>query len=143
MNIGAKSLLTATIFAVVAGAANFIGILDVNQSFAEDSDRHPFVKVIEPKLNQIERLGKSDFEDNCAACHGENAAGTSNGPPLVYSYYRPQHHPDAAFYRAASKGVQAHHWDFGNMPPPEGVKKFEVARIIAYVRALQRANGVK
>lgn len=86
--------------------------------------------------------GSALFEANCQACHGRNAAGTKKGPPLINKIYRPNHHPDRAFYRAARYGSIAHHWRFGNMPPVKGVTAPEVTKIIAYVRELQRANGI-
>ena len=43
---------------------------------------------------------------------------------------------------AARRGVRAHHWGFGDMPPVEGVTDADIAAIIAYVRTLQKANGV-
>ena len=64
------------------------------------------------------------------------------GPPLVHVIYEPSHHGDAAFVLAVRPGVRAHHWPFGNMLPVEGVSDRAVADIIAYVRALQRANGI-
>ena len=68
--------------------------------------------------------------------------GTDQGPPLVHKLYEPGHHTDAAFYRAATQGVVSHHWSFGNMPPVPGVSRRSVTKIVAYVRALQRANGI-
>jgi hypothetical protein len=47
-----------------------------------------------------------------------------------------------AFVLAAAQGVRAHHWGFGNMPAIEGVTNEDVVQITAYVRALQRANGI-
>jgi hypothetical protein len=57
--------------------------------------------------------------------------------------YAPDNHDDAHFYRAAAQGVQAHHWTFGDMPPVSGVTRGDVARIIAYVRWLQRQVGIQ
>ena len=68
--------------------------------------------------------------------------GTDRGPPLVHPYYAPGHHADAAFYQAVRVGVTAHHWHFGDMPPRPEVSMDQVGRILAYVRALQRANGI-
>ena len=83
------------------------------------------------------------YAEHCAACHGDNAAGRDGaGPPLVHKIYEPNHHSDAAFFLAARQGVRSHHWPFGNMPPVAGVSDDEVALIVAYVRELQRANGV-
>jgi len=95
-----------------------------------------------PTLSATAQAGEVAFTNNCARCHGPNAAGTSYGPPLIHKYYRPNHHSDAAFYRAAANGVRAHHWRFGNMPPVPTVKRPDVRKIIAYVRELQRANGI-
>jgi len=38
--------------------------------------------------------------------------------------------------------VRAHHWNFGNMPPAEGVSDEDVIKITRYVRELQKANGI-
>ena len=56
--------------------------------------------------------------------------------------YEPSHHGDEAFQRAAAVGVRGHHWPFGDMPPVEGVTRGDVTMIIAYIRELQRANGI-
>jgi mono/diheme cytochrome c family protein len=88
-------------------------------------------------------MGKLAFEAKCAVCHGINAAGNPEAaPPLVHIIYEPGHHSDESFQRAAALGVQAHHWRFGNMPPVEGITRAEVETIIAYIRELQRANGI-
>ncbi len=83
-------------------------------------------------------LGKQLFEDNCAKCHGQWGNGTDQGPPLTHRFYLPNHHPDEAFYRAAMNGVRAHHWNFGNMPPVEGISRRKLDRIVPYIRWLQK-----
>jgi len=87
--------------------------------------------------------GKSIYEANCSSCHGQNGSGTDKGPPFIHKIYEPSHHGDASFQRAAKYGVRAHHWPFGNMPRIEGITEIEVERVIAYVRELQRANGIR
>ena len=86
--------------------------------------------------------GRELFEANCASCHGVKAKGTDLGPPLVHRIYEPSHHADMAFQLAARNSVREHHWNFGNMPPVEGVSHDEVAEIIAYVRALLEDAGI-
>ena len=82
------------------------------------------------------------FDANCAACHGIDGAGSSQGPPLVHRIYEPSHHADMAFILAVRHGVRAHHWQFGNMPAIDGVSDSEIAQIVAYVRELQRAASI-
>lgn len=86
--------------------------------------------------------GQELFAANCAACHGEEARGTDAGPPLVHELYGPSHHSDESFQAAVARGVQPHHWDFGPMPPVEGLSRDDVADIVAHVRQLQREAGV-
>tara|TARA_B110000971_G_C19785550_1_gene397346 strand:+ start:235 stop:669 length:435 start_codon:yes stop_codon:yes gene_type:complete len=94
-------------------------------------------------LSQNAQIGQLGYEAKCAACHGANAAGQDGvAPPLVHMIYEPSHHGDEAFQRAAELGVQGHHWPFGNMPAVEGVTRGDVTMIIAYIRELQRANGI-
>jgi cytochrome c553 len=90
-----------------------------------------------------EALGKTAFNAVCAACHGLNGAGTFGvAPPLVYIIYEPSHHGDFAFLNAAQNGVRAHHWPFGNMPPQKGLTKADITNVVAYIRVLQRTNGI-
>ncbi|HET8721299.1 MAG TPA: cytochrome c [Nitrospira sp.] len=88
------------------------------------------------------QAGESKYNAHCSACHGPQAAGTQQGPPLVHKIYEPNHHGDAAFLRAAEFGVKAHHWEFGNMPKIEGVSPADVEQITRYIRWLQRQAGI-
>tara|TARA_R110000737_G_scaffold127218_2_gene159741 strand:- start:4120 stop:4560 length:441 start_codon:yes stop_codon:yes gene_type:complete len=88
-------------------------------------------------------MGKRAFDAVCADCHGENAAGKMGfAPPLIHKIYEPSHHGDMAFQMAAANGVRAHHWNFGDMPPQPEVTRADVSSIIAYIREVQRANGI-
>ena len=100
--------------------------------------------VLLPKtLSQNAQIGKLGFEAKCATCHGLNAAGQDGvAPPLVHIIYEPTHHGDETFQRAVAVGVRGHHWPFGDMPPVEGITRGDVTMIVAYVRELQRANGI-
>lgn len=88
------------------------------------------------------QAGEAKFNSHCSACHGPQATGTQQGPPLVHKIYEPNHHGDAAFLRAAQFGVKAHHWEFGNMPKIDAVSPSDVEQIIGYVRWLQRQAGI-
>lgn len=101
------------------------------------------VAVRVPALDGAAAIGQRAFAAKCAACHGPDAGGRQGvAPPLVHRYYEPSHHADEAFQRAVQKGVRAHHWRFGDMPPVEGLTRADVANIVAYVRRLQQANGI-
>lgn len=105
----------------------------------------PLAEVTLPaELSAQARLGETYFNAVCASCHGTNAAGKDGvAPPLVHRIYEPGHHGDMAFVLAARNGVKAHHWPFGNMPPVEQrLTDGELGAIVAYVRELQRANGI-
>lgn len=99
--------------------------------------------IIVPQLTGLAQQGEAAFNENCAACHGVNLAGTAQGPTLIHSLYLPNHHGDGAIASAAMNGVRAHHWQFGDMPPVEGITPQKLTVIIAYIRAMQQANGVR
>lgn len=144
MSLSRKRIMVAGI--VVIGAAT-IGYLRLHASeptdIAGDQAEAPLVNVAVPELSGAAAEGKALFDANCAACHGQNAAGKDGfGPPLVHKIYEPGHHADIAFQLAVSNGVRAHHWSFGNMPAVEGVPQSDVEKIVAYIRALQRENGI-
>lgn len=103
----------------------------------------PLVEVKVPQLSDQAKIGEVAYNENCASCHGTNAAGKDGvAPPLVHIIYEPSHHGDAAFRLAATKGVRGHHWPFGNMPPVENITDQEIVDIVFYVREVQRANGI-
>ena len=87
--------------------------------------------------------GEAQFNQLCSDCHGQGAMGTDKGPPLVHRLYVPSHHGNAAFVNAIMNGVQAHHWQFGDMPPVAGVSGEQVRAITLYVRWIQEQNGIQ
>jgi mono/diheme cytochrome c family protein len=99
--------------------------------------------TVPASLSQAGQMGERAFNAVCAACHGANAAGTEVGPPLVHKIYEPSHHGDYAFEMAVANGVRAHHWKFGDMPPQPAMTRSDLQNVIAYVRELQRANGIE
>ena len=101
------------------------------------------VAIQMPPIEGNAAIGQRVFEVSCASCHGVNAVGVEGaGPPLIHKIYEPSHHADEAFQRAVSQGVRSHHWQFGDMPPVEGLTRGDVAMVIAYIREIQRANGI-
>lgn len=95
-------------------------------------------------LSERAQTGRNIFRTACASCHGDNAVGRDGlAPPLIHRIYEPSHHGDESFQIAAAQGVRAHHWRFGNMPPVPDLTRGDVAMVIAYVREVQRANGIE
>ena len=139
------SLRRAAVLFVLAAAIGVAGYFHLGQSDDAVGSGPPIVTVGVPDILSVEaQLGQRTYEANCASCHGRNAAGQDGvAPPLVHVIYEPGHHGDESFQRAVARGVQAHHWPFGNMPPVEGLSREDVALIIAYVRELQRTNGIR
>jgi len=138
MSKNSKLSILALVLALGAGAVLYFG----NDKGTTNSATATTVNVKIPKLSFQAVTGKKAFDANCAACHGQNGAGTKAGPPLIHTIYNPGHHSDAAFYRAAKQGVPSHHWNFGNMPPLPNVTEAQVRFIVRYIRELQVANGI-
>ena len=128
---------TLAIWAVVVVASGLL-VWQAQKSAVPETT----VAVTVPTLSSKARAGQTVFEKNCKVCHGKDAGGSSNGPPLVHVAYEPNHHADFSFVMAAKRGVRAHHWSFGNMPPVSGVSDDQIGQVITYIRELQRANGI-
>jgi mono/diheme cytochrome c family protein len=134
------------LFMPVLLAAVFLGGIIImftgNNGSSNSNETATAVEVKVPEFTALAKQGEIFFNENCSACHGKNAAGTDRGPSFVDDIYNPGHHADEAFWRAASTGVRAHHWPFGNMPVISDVTPEEVTAIVRYVRELQVANGI-
>ncbi len=101
------------------------------------------VAIQMPPIEGNAAIGQRIFDEACTACHGTNAVGIEGaGPPLIHVIYEPSHHADESFQRAVATGVRSHHWSFGDMPPVEGLTRGDVAMVVAYIREIQRANGI-
>ena len=133
-----QSLRRIAVFGV---ALSLVGIL-VQTEPASGGSKAIYDNPKEPQLTPRLNLGKLNYENFCASCHGKTAGGTDKGPTFISRIYHPGHHGDGAFYIAATRGVRAHHWPFGDMKPVPGVTEKYIASIIAYVRAVQKANGL-
>lgn len=121
-------------------AAVVAAVIAFNPPMQKDTGR----TVVVPTLTPAAAKGQTAFNGVCADCHGQNAQGGPGGPSLVHTVYWPRHHADGAFRLAVRRGVRAHHWGFGNMPPQDDkVTEAEVEDIIVFIRELQRANTTK
>lgn len=135
-----RKVLYLAFAGVAAGIVAYVALKPSGQKHMTGA---ALAEVKVPQLSSEQMAGEMAFNENCASCHGTNAAGQEGiAPPLVHFIYEPSHHGDQAFVLAVQNGVRQHHWPFGNMPPVEDVSEGEIQTIIAYVRALQRANGI-
>jgi len=140
-----RNLVLAVLFLCVAAAAVYVAYRSeqMDPPPAADGGSKAMVAVTLPaELSDQAIEGQVLFDEHCAACHGANAAGSENGPPFVHKVYEPGHHADVSFLLATQRGVRAHHWKFGDMPPQPDVTADHVELIVSYVRELQRANGI-
>lgn len=136
------AILAIAIFAAIGAYMYFAGT-KTTQVPTDTAKALAMVAVNVPDITGAAILGETAFNAKCAACHGANAAGRLGvAPPLIHKTYEPSHHGDMAFIMAAQNGVKSHHWPFGNMPPVEGLTNGDIKNIIAYVRMVQRANGI-
>ena len=85
-------------------------------------------------------LGKGQllYEKYCSSCHGLQLDGSDKGPTLLHPFYKPSHHGDKAFYRAALQGARQHHWEFGDMLPVEGMTTKKMDKLVPYIRYYQQ-----
>jgi cytochrome c len=129
--IGKRAMcLTATVAALGLGCRD------------SEREREVLAQLTLPPTPVEHRQGDSLFAANCASCHGESGRGTAIGPPLLHVIYEPGHHSDASFLLATQRGVAAHHWRFGDMPPQPHLDSATVRKITAYVRWAQREVGI-
>ncbi len=128
--------------AVIAahGIAGYVGWA-LWDYLARDADVEKVVAL--PPLSAVAESGRAAYDRLCAQCHGPHGGGSSTGPALVHSVYRPAHHADVAFKLAVRRGVRAHHWRFGDMPPQGDIGADDLEAIVQYIRELQRANGIE
>ncbi|MDP7549080.1 MAG: cytochrome c [Alphaproteobacteria bacterium] len=133
-----SEVLRGPAFAVlIAGGLLFAAIWYASQAAHAEA-----VQVRMPKLSAMGQAGQRSFAKNCAQCHGAQAGGTDQGPPLIHRIYESNHHGDGAFLRAATSGTRQHHWRYGDMPPQPQIRRMEIQAIIKFIREVQRANGI-
>jgi mono/diheme cytochrome c family protein len=131
--------------AVVAAALFALGALACGgDDDDDDTGTQPDAGTVEsavPGATVDLALGEEVYQTSCAQCHGEDLGGTDQGPSQLSIVYEPNHHSDEAYVAAIAQGSPEHHWEFGDMPPVEGLDDDEVASVIAYIRSVQETEG--
>lgn len=129
--------------APVKAADKIAAILALSANGKPVSTRFGQEAVVTPSLSAQAQTGKQAFEAVCAACHGVALRGSDNAPPLLHPFYAPgSGHGDDVILAAARAGAKSHMWKFGDMPKPEGLKPGQENAVLAYLRAMQAANGL-
>tara|TARA_R100000455_G_scaffold18312_1_gene9004 strand:- start:86 stop:514 length:429 start_codon:yes stop_codon:yes gene_type:complete len=125
----------------------FLGISYILLQESEQRDSlagAPIVEVTEAALTPLAEDGQAVFDTKCAYCHGLNAAGRDGvGPPLVHLMYAPGATDDARLALSIRKGVKADKWPFGDMPAEPDLAEEEIRGLVAYIREMQKANGIQ
>lgn len=129
--------------APVTTADKVTAILSLTADGKTVSARFTQEAVILPVLSPPAQAGSAVYAEICASCHGGALRGTDAGPPLLHPYYGlGSGHGDDVILSAITKGAPSHHWKFGDMPKPEGVKAGQEKDALAFIRAMQAANGI-
>lgn len=133
-------MLTAE--AGVTTADKVAAILSLTVNGKAVSARFSQEAVMTPSLSAQAAVGKAAFEQVCATCHGTALRGSDAAPPLLHAFYQlGSGHGDDVILAAATSGAKSHMWKFGDMPKPEGLKPGQEKDVLAYIRAMQAANG--
>jgi len=148
MNSPMRYVVAVAVIALIAAANWFVGEKLDEAETAGILPGKPVTAIAHVEaphtLSAQGHLGAKIFEARCVSCHGVNGEGVAGvGPPLVHAYYQPDSHSDETFQRAVAQGVRQHHWQFGDMPPVEGLTPGDATLAIAYIREVQHANGIR
>ncbi len=96
-----------------------------------------------PSISASVQLGGIAYAEECTGCHGRTARGTERGPNLIHADYGPARRSDAQFRRALSEGKLARRAGYEDMPPVKDRSERHLNRLVAFLRDVQRANGIR
>jgi mono/diheme cytochrome c family protein len=129
--------------APISSGDKLVAVLALSAAGKAVSARFAQEAVVTPALAGAALAGKPVFDKVCAECHGTALRGSDSGPPLLHNWYAPNSgHDDKQVLKTINNGTQGHMWKFGDMPRPEGLKPGQDVETLAYVRAMQAANGI-
>ena len=89
------------------------------------------------------QAGRIAFAEEFAGCHGRLARGNERGPDLIQPDYGRRVRSDAQFRRAVREGIPVPRAGYGAMPAVKGVSERRLDRMIAFLREVQRVNGIR
>jgi mono/diheme cytochrome c family protein len=129
--------------AAVKTADKVVAVLSLEAAGKPLSVRFAQDAVVVPTLDAQASAGQGLFQTVCATCHGPSLRGTDQGPPLLHPWYAAgAGHDDTQVLSVIGNGTAGHMWKFGDMPKPAGVKPGQEKDVLAYIRAMQAANGI-
>ena len=130
-------------FAPVQSSERLALVVRLKQARKLVTARFAQAALVVPALSPDGAAGKVAYDGTCAKCHGPSLRGTDKAPPLLHALYAPgAGHGDSLILAAMAHGATGHMWKFGDMPKPEGLEPGQDKRILAYIRAMQAANGL-
>ncbi|MEM9139243.1 MAG: cytochrome c [Pseudomonadota bacterium] len=89
------------------------------------------------RFPQLGIAGMHIYNAQCAECHGDDGAGTEQGPSLHHKVYHASKLGQRGFHAAVSNGVAQQRWEFGAMPGA-ALSFNEIEQVARYVRDMQR-----
>ena len=129
--------------AAVKAADKVVAVLSLELAGKPLSVRFAQEALKVPTLDARANAGQGVFQTVCATCHGPSLRGTDQGPPLLHPWYAAgAGHDDSQVLTVIGNGTAGHMWKFGDMPKPEGLKPGQEKDVLAYIRAMQAANGI-
>jgi mono/diheme cytochrome c family protein len=85
--------------------------------------------------------GEQVYSDYCAACHGADFEGTTQGPSHLDPAFDPELTTDADYEAAIREGAETEDFEFVRMPPIRSLDDQQIADVIAYIRRVQEERG--
>ena len=122
---------------VIAMAAVSVAIAACGSSEKNDEKQPPLTQ------EQLVAKGRSIFNSTCATCHSVSLQGGSMAPSMLQAAFAPAQLPDSAISQAIQNGVNDNRFGKGPMPAQPSVHPKDIPAVIAYIRWVQQANGIK
>lgn len=126
----------SVIVTVATVAMTVVGVLGLTSCGGKDEQDVPLTQ------EQLVARGRQVYAGTCATCHGDALKGSSMAPSLLQAPFAPDQTPDSAFANAIQNGVPQKRFAKGPMPAQPSVAPKDIPAVVAYVRSVQRDNGI-
>lgn len=126
--------VTGSVFAVIIGSAVIMPPLTVQTGGSSELA----AKIARATLSPLAEVGRQEYANHCAACHGYDANGTEFAPPLLQPKYMDWARQQVPFHQAVKRGVPEGSTTHADVPEGKRLHFNSVERIAKYLRELQR-----